>query len=81
MAFPKNWHPSITIERVMKAVEFEMFTLEDPGFCLACGEEASGCEPDARNYLCENCGKLEVFGAKELLLIGEYLMNLPLTRV
>ena len=23
----------------------------DPGFCLACGAEADGCEPDARNLM------------------------------
>jgi predicted RNA-binding Zn-ribbon protein involved in translation (DUF1610 family) len=38
------------------------------GFCLACGAEAYGVEPDARHYLCENCGKHEVYGAEELLL-------------
>ena len=61
-------HPSITIDRVMAAVESEMTSLENPGFCTACGEGASGCEPDARKYLCEACGKRAVYGATELLL-------------
>lgn len=26
------------------------------GFCIACGDEASGVEPDARKYKCEGCG-------------------------
>ena len=61
-------HSSITLERVMKAAESEMFGLDNPGFCKACGEEATGCEPDAQNYECEFCGEYEVFGASELLM-------------
>lgn len=40
------------------------------GFCIACGEVASGCEPDARNYKCEVCGERKVYGAEELLFMG-----------
>jgi hypothetical protein len=61
-------HPSITRTRVMEAVERRMTTLDNPGFCLACGEEAMGCEPDARQYECESCGERQVYGAEELLL-------------
>jgi hypothetical protein len=61
-------HPSITSERVVEAVQRRMTTLDNPGFCVACGEEADGCEPDARNYECEHCGKKRVFGADELLV-------------
>jgi hypothetical protein len=64
----KLWHASITTERVMEAVEREMTELDNPGFCLICGEEADGCEPDARNYKCDSCGAEQVFGAEELLL-------------
>jgi len=39
------------------------------GFCLACGEQASGVEPDAREYQCESCGQRKVYGAEELLLM------------
>ena len=39
------------------------------GFCIACGDEAYGCEPDARNYECESCGKMEVYGAEECLFM------------
>ena len=45
-----------------------MSTLDNPGFCLACGEEAGSVEPDARDYECEFCGKYQVYGAEELLL-------------
>jgi len=62
------WHPSITTERMCDALERENITLDNPGFCLICGEEADGCEPDARNYTCEACGAEQVFGAAEVLL-------------
>jgi hypothetical protein len=61
-------HPSITAERVMDATKREMFGLDNPGFCIACGCEHEGCEPDARNYKCEACGERKVFGAAELLI-------------
>jgi hypothetical protein len=60
-------HKSITEERVREAVEREMTTLDNPGFCIACGEEASECEPDARRYECEYCGERRVYGAAKLL--------------
>jgi hypothetical protein len=40
------------------------------GFCLACGAEAGGVEPDARRYQCESCGEAKVYGLGELALIG-----------
>ena len=61
-------HPSITADRVVDAVERRMRSLDNPGFCVLCGEDADGCEPDARKYPCEHCGKRGVYGADELLL-------------
>jgi hypothetical protein len=46
-----------------------MTTLDNLGFCVACGEEADSCEPDARRYKCEHCGKKLVYGAEELPLM------------
>lgn len=65
----KQWHSSITPERVMAAVERHNTTLDNPGFCLACGAEAEGVEPDAENYECEVCGESRVFGAEQLLIM------------
>lgn len=48
-----------------------METLDDPGFCVSCGAEVDGVEPDAREYKCESCGEHAVYGAEELLLMGE----------
>lgn len=61
-------HASITPERVLEAVERQMTTLDDPGFCVACGLEVHGVEPDARRYQCEACGEAKVYGAAELLM-------------
>jgi len=38
------------------------------GFCLLCGSEAYGVEPDARRYMCETCGCAGVYGAEEILI-------------
>ena len=60
-------HPSLAPERIMEAVKRGTFGLDNPGFCVDCGDEAEGCEPDARNYKCQSCGCMSVFGAEELL--------------
>ena len=56
----------------------QLFTLEQLeeamgeyiGFCTACGREHDCCEPDAREYACEECGALKVYGAEELIFMG-----------
>ena len=40
------------------------------GFCIACGAEVYGIEPDASGYLCEECGAERVYGAQELVIMG-----------
>ena len=54
----------ITLARVLAAVKRDDYT----GFCKECGATRKGCEPDARNYPCGNCGRNRVFGAEELLM-------------
>lgn len=63
------WHKSITDDVVFDACERHAMTLDNPGFCLMCGNEASGVEPDAENYKCESCGAEQVFGADQLLIV------------
>jgi len=55
----------VSIDQVMEAVEAD----DNLGFCLACGAEAYGVEPDARKYECEECGERRVYGAEELLMM------------
>ena len=62
-------HPSITYERIERAVHDQMFGLENPGFCLKCGADADGCEPDARKYQCEVCEAKAVYGAQEIMIM------------
>jgi predicted RNA-binding Zn-ribbon protein involved in translation (DUF1610 family) len=57
--------PKVKITDVLAAIEQD----DSLGFCLACGTEASGVEPDAREYECENCGEARVFGAEEILMM------------
>jgi predicted RNA-binding Zn-ribbon protein involved in translation (DUF1610 family) len=63
MKLPK----SLTPERILDAVERGATTLDDPGFCLACGAEAHGVEPDAEDYECESCGEHRVWGAEQIM--------------
>lgn len=58
--------PKVTMDAIIAAVEAD----DNLGFCLACGTEVSGVEPDARRYTCESCGEAKVYGAEELLIMG-----------
>jgi tRNA(Ile2) C34 agmatinyltransferase TiaS len=42
------------------------------GFCSRCKKwtNSGGCEPDARKYVCEECGRKTVYGAEEALIMG-----------
>jgi len=65
MKLPEN----LNIETIMVAVESRETGLDNPGFCLNCGAEVDGCEPDARDCHCDECGENKVFGAEEILLM------------
>ena len=52
------------MEQIEEAMESNM------GFCTECGAERDCCEPDAREYPCEECGENKVFGAEELVVMG-----------
>ena len=53
-----------SLERLMAADD------DQGGFCLACGAEAYGVEPDARKYRCEACDHHTVYGAQEISIMG-----------
>lgn len=58
-------YSSVNINQVISAMERD----DNTGICVSCGNEQSGCEPDARNCICEACGKNEVFGAEEIMFM------------
>ena len=60
-----QYRPVLTVAE-MSHIQFN----SGPGFCLGCGEEADGCEPDARQYECDLCGERKVYGIEELLMMG-----------
>lgn len=43
---------------------------ENIGFCLSCGADQYGCEPDTERRKCENCGDLQVYGAEQIVVMG-----------
>lgn len=51
-----------------QAVRENMFGMGNIGFCLECGAERDGCEPDAEGYECYNCGAMAVMGADNILI-------------
>lgn len=59
-------------ERVIQISEETYAELSENygGYCIKCGDEASGVEPDARRYICESCGERDVYGVEELLVMG-----------
>lgn len=54
----------------MSEEEYRDSTESYEGWCIYCGETASGVEPDAREYDCEGCGKNGVYGFEELMVMG-----------
>ena len=59
------------LEELMTAVESD----DNAGFCLACGDDAYGVEPDARQYQCERCDARKVYGCEQLLIMGLYFSD------
>lgn len=58
-------HSSLTEDRIIEAVQAD----DNLGFCVKCGAEHGGLEPDARRRPCETCGDLHsVYGAEEILI-------------
>lgn len=51
-------------DTILSAVEAD----DQRGYCVGCGAEATGVEPDARRYECDVCDQPMVYGAEELML-------------
>ena len=50
--------------------QFREYQENSIGLCRKCKAERECCEPDARDYPCESCGKNAVYGVEELLIMG-----------
>jgi len=61
----KQFKPQLSAKQ-METIMFNSGT----GWCLHCGEEVDGVEPDARRYVCETCGLPKVYGIEELMMRG-----------
>ena len=57
-------------ECTQRKMELIMIGDSYPGWCLACGKEVKGVEPDARKYTCAKCDKPKVYGMAELMMMG-----------
>lgn len=55
----------VDIDQVITAAQAD----DSIGICTECGFEQDSCEPDARQYECQNCGHMTVFGAQELAIM------------
>jgi hypothetical protein len=54
----------LSAARVMRAIRED----DTAGFCIECGDQVHGVEPDACGYMCEACHKPAVYGAEEILM-------------
>jgi hypothetical protein len=55
---------TITLEQYLEA------EAHSTGICKACGAVRDCCEPDARGYLCDECGEKQIYGPHEWLMEG-----------
>ena len=54
---------------LMTEEEYRDYTDNYIGLCISCGAERECCEPDAEKYKCEECGKTNVYGVEQLMLL------------
>jgi hypothetical protein len=64
-------NPEKLIGFAMSEADFKNRDDQYVGLCLKCGHERSCCEPDAREYDCEECDENQVYGMQELLVMGK----------
>ncbi len=59
--------------RIIELTEAEYHRATDGmlGYCLGCGDEADGVEQDTERRKCSGCGTPKVYGAEQLLALGQ----------
>ena len=67
-------HPSLTVDKITRAVRRTMTGDVYLGFCIACGKRHTNVEPDAERYpctgrVCKAAGNRTVYGAEQLLFM------------
>lgn len=62
----KHGESNLDVDQLEQGAREHMFGTENPGTCVACGEQQDGCEPDAEGYICEACGEPAVCGDESL---------------
>ena len=70
MAIKRNPATGKIIAKTFSIAKLEAAVEHHYGFCRACGRKHKAIDPDARNYVCEACGRKQVFGAEELVLMA-----------
>lgn len=66
----KEYRTKAGKKQYMPSMKLLMALGDYGGFCLACGEDTDGIEPDGRGYECPSCGEKKVYGREELVLMG-----------
>ena len=65
-------HPSITLDKLDRAIYARNTSLDNPGYCIACGARSNECEPDARALTCRRCKKDTVYAPEELVYMLQH---------
>ena len=66
-----------TEDTLAMLVEEAKFGESDMGLCLSCGETQGNVEGDASGYECEECGKCDVVGLEQALLLADWDGHTP----
>lgn len=54
----------------IKSNDYMQMADSSTGICLDCGAHVDCVEPDAEQYVCEDCGEEMVYGVEQALIMG-----------
>lgn len=64
-------HNGATQFKPVMTAEFQRLAMDGTtGFCLACGHDQEGCEPDTKKDVCESCEAPKVYGLEQLIIMN-----------
>lgn len=66
---PANTDPPVHADVTFERLEDAILNENETGFCIHCGAETDGVEPDAERYACHECSANKVYGAEQLILL------------